>query len=87
MFKKCKETNALSSLIACTGCLHCAVQSNSDTVNTDGRLAAVKDAALMMQTLQTGLGEIVVRFSQWSNCLVTDPVFDLTGLVPFLTHP
>lgn len=63
------------------------LHSYTDTTNTGRRLASVKDAAAMMQTLQTGLEEVVVRFSQWSNCLVPDPVFDLTGRVSFLSHP
>lgn len=57
------------------------------TPQTGTRPASVKDAALIVQTLQTGLEETVVRFSQWSNCLVTDPVFDLTGRVSFWSHP
>lgn len=48
--------------------------SDANNTNTGRRLASVKDAAVMMLTLQTGLEEVVVRFSQWSNCLVTDPV-------------
>lgn len=40
----------------------------------------------MMQTLKTELEEAVVGFSQWSNCLVPDPVFDLTGRVSSLSH-
>lgn len=63
------------------------IHSDCDTTNTGVRLVSVKDAALIVQMLQTGLEEIVVRFSQWSNCLVTDPVFDLTGRVSFRSHP
>lgn len=59
------------------------LQSDSDNTNTDRRRETGIDDA---DSANRPLGGSV-KFSLWSNCLVTDPMFDLTGWVSFLSHP
>lgn len=76
-----KNSGYFEPCIPPPGCFE-LLPGDADTTNTGRRWAVER-----VLQLQKALEEVVVKLSQCSNCLVTDPVFDLTGRVSFLSHP